>query len=672
MIGMDGQRKRWLTTAILLAIVVIVFSCSNLQRKYVLQDKQFRIAYIEDSRTEDNSLLIDELLVDPEPSIRARAALAIGRIGGDLYRAGLRTHLFDSIEVVAEAKYFAAGLCGDSSFIDTLLALARPGLPARSMAIEAVGRLADSTRAEQLARFLADTDSLVTYQTLLALWRSKGWSQAGPMAQVGLTATNRKILYGALYSLARGGRTEGRPLFHTELSDPDPEYRMLAYAGLGRTADTAAFDLLAAGVHDSDLRVVANVLTALEAFGGRGTAVIGRNIGLFDDEKLLALALETIGRKPFDNAAAIVEKILSSDSRENILAAAAKTILMLRGMAALPAVDQALPRPTPWEKQNIAEGLGTTTGPRAVERLQSYFSDPTPAVRLSALEALCAVDTAGCEGMIRASLSDTDFAVQVTAIDLAGRKNLTELIPDIARLYAGDPMKMADDLKRGIIAAWAAFAADTLRDKRYDTLMIATLEEAGNDQWRVIREEAVDVLWERFHIDRRDRIGLARSKVEKNNFRRLYQRFSANPTAVMTTSRGTITMELLYDQAPLTVDNFISLTEKGFYNNRIFHRVVPNFVIQDGCPRGDGWGGPGYAIRCEYNPIPYLTGTVGMALSGKDTGGSQYFITLSPQPHLDARYTVFGRVLSGMEAVQQMVRGDSIRTVAIEYPKGES
>ncbi|MCP4567800.1 MAG: peptidylprolyl isomerase [FCB group bacterium] len=147
----------------------------------------------------------------------------------------------------------------------------------------------------------------------------------------------------------------------------------------------------------------------------------------------------------------------------------------------------------------------------------------------------------------------------------------------------------------------------------------------------------------------------------------MYFRFTTNPTAIINTDRGPIEIELFYDQAPMTVNNFVSLTENDFYDDRVFHRVVPNFVIQDGCPRGDGWGGPGYAIRCEYNRLTYATGMVGMALSGKDTGGSQYFITLSPQPHLDARYTIFGRVLSGMNYARQMVRGDRIDSVTIHY-----
>jgi cyclophilin family peptidyl-prolyl cis-trans isomerase len=113
------------------------------------------------------------------------------------------------------------------------------------------------------------------------------------------------------------------------------------------------------------------------------------------------------------------------------------------------------------------------------------------------------------------------------------------------------------------------------------------------------------------------------------------------------------------------VDSFITLARKGYFNNLTFHRVVPNFVIQGGDPRGDGEGGPGYQIRCEVNTRPYARGAVGMALSGKDTGGSQFFITHSPQPHLDGGYTVFGQVISGMEVVDRISRGDVIRRVEI-------
>jgi cyclophilin family peptidyl-prolyl cis-trans isomerase len=131
------------------------------------------------------------------------------------------------------------------------------------------------------------------------------------------------------------------------------------------------------------------------------------------------------------------------------------------------------------------------------------------------------------------------------------------------------------------------------------------------------------------------------------------------------TARGPITLELLGEDAPLTVANFERLARAGYYRNVHFHRVVPNFVAQDGDPRGDGNGGPGYAIRDELNLQRYSRGAVGMALSGPDTGGSQYFLTLSPQPHLDARYTIFARVIAGEAAMDALVQGDAIRDIVI-------
>jgi cyclophilin family peptidyl-prolyl cis-trans isomerase len=138
------------------------------------------------------------------------------------------------------------------------------------------------------------------------------------------------------------------------------------------------------------------------------------------------------------------------------------------------------------------------------------------------------------------------------------------------------------------------------------------------------------------------------------------------PVARIVTAKGTVGIRLLPQEAPGTVANFITLVRRGFYNGLAFHRVVADFVTQGGDPRGDGWGGPGYAIRCEYNPVPYLTGTVGMALSGKDTGGSQFFITHSPQPHLNGRYTVFGEVVEGLEVLDRIQIGDQIDEIRLE------
>jgi cyclophilin family peptidyl-prolyl cis-trans isomerase len=133
--------------------------------------------------------------------------------------------------------------------------------------------------------------------------------------------------------------------------------------------------------------------------------------------------------------------------------------------------------------------------------------------------------------------------------------------------------------------------------------------------------------------------------------------------ATISTIRGPMQLELFGADAPLTVSNFLSLARSGYYRNTRFHRVVPNFVAQDGDPRDDGNGGPGYSIRDEMNRRRYERGAVGMALSGPDTGGSQYFITHSPQPHLDGHYTVFGRVIKGFDVLDRIVQGDQILKV---------
>lgn len=150
------------------------------------------------------------------------------------------------------------------------------------------------------------------------------------------------------------------------------------------------------------------------------------------------------------------------------------------------------------------------------------------------------------------------------------------------------------------------------------------------------------------------------------DYRRAIARKNGSVKAVFTTEKGNFTIDLFPEDAPLTVDNFIKLGRAKYFNGLEVHRVVPNFVMQDGDPRGDGNGGPGWSIRCEVNMLPYNRGSVGMALSGKDTGGSQWFVTHAAQPHLDGGYTVFGRVNeTDMKVVDNIVRGDKILAVRI-------
>ena len=139
-------------------------------------------------------------------------------------------------------------------------------------------------------------------------------------------------------------------------------------------------------------------------------------------------------------------------------------------------------------------------------------------------------------------------------------------------------------------------------------------------------------------------------------------------SARIVTEKGEIVLDLFPDHAPGTVANFAKLAQSGFYDGLTFHRVIPHFVIQGGCPRGDGTGGPGYTIKCETegNPHRHLRGSLSMAHAGKDTGGSQFFICHEPQPHLDGVHTVFGQVREGMEVVDAIRQGDRMLTVTVE------
>jgi peptidyl-prolyl cis-trans isomerase B (cyclophilin B) len=139
-------------------------------------------------------------------------------------------------------------------------------------------------------------------------------------------------------------------------------------------------------------------------------------------------------------------------------------------------------------------------------------------------------------------------------------------------------------------------------------------------------------------------------------------------TAIITLGTGKqIQIEFFPEDAPKTVENFVTLAKKGFYDGLNFHRVVPDFVVQGGCPKGDGTGGPGYQVKAEFNKNKHVRGSVAMARSQHpDSAGSQFYICYGATPHLDNNYTVFGKVVSGMEEVDRIKQGDRMTSVVIE------
>ena len=142
--------------------------------------------------------------------------------------------------------------------------------------------------------------------------------------------------------------------------------------------------------------------------------------------------------------------------------------------------------------------------------------------------------------------------------------------------------------------------------------------------------------------------------------------------ATISTGRGDIVLDLFPEHAPKTVNNFVTLARDGFYDGLTFHRVIPDFMVQGGDPTGTGSGGPGYRFEDETrdNPLTHETGVISMANAGPNTNGSQFFITHGPQPHLNGRHTVFGKVVEGQDVVDAVKQGDTMNSVTIEEAEG--
>ena len=266
----------------------------------------------------------------------------------------------------------------------------------------------------------------------------------------------------------------------------------------------------------------------------------------------------------------------------------------------------------------------------------------------------------------RTLLLHADAAVRSVAADLLARHAVVDDVDRLADAYLRAATDTFDDARLSAVAALAAIAA-TSADARtaVATRFLARVPRADDYLVRRLAQEKL--------LDAAVRWGpvapivTGRTPADYRGVARRYllpaRRGGSGPRVTIETERGPVVVELFPAEAPLTVAAFLLLLERRYFDGSTWHRVVPNFVVQDGDPRGDGWGGPGFALRDETNPMRYETGTVGMALSGPDTGGSQFFITHSPQPHLDGTYTVFGRVVSGLGALAAIGQGERIRSI---------
>jgi cyclophilin family peptidyl-prolyl cis-trans isomerase/HEAT repeat protein len=672
------------------------------------------ITKAEDERRWDDDLR--KLFSSPNPSIRRRAALAAGRIGNEDSVTALTDLLqHDKNLTVRSMAAFALGEVESESAANALIATlkdARGELRAR--AIEALGKIAAALPAAQQARqrelgaAILETLKSTTLDEptilfgLTAALRARP-TDAGPTIAKFLTHPNPRIRADAGNALARLRLKDGNEQLRKLLADVDPIVRANAARVLGVTEDKPSFDaLLARAREDKDSRVRVSAIRALASLKDPRAAApllkrgellaqdianrpaetnevleiattLGRLLAQKDDQAAVAWlrkVSEALNRSAPEVETALVRiapgvYLAGFGSANEAKRKVQETILLdwraASGIAAGLGEIAALPDATK-NKAELASAAQTLLRAMLDYRNSGLTINTLVAVHSEyaipdVLRALAAFKPQDLGAVLRAQFNESDIIIRGTAADL-----LSDLPP-------------SEENTRALAAAWPQATKDALNDAALSILdaLAKQNSDAANELIKaglksgdhLIRRRAAALLKTNGAGDFSAQIGMVQTRNTDADYTRALSRIGKNVRAVVTTSKGSFTIELLPEAAPLTVDNFVQLAQRDYYRNVTIHRVVPNFVIQDGDPRGDGNGGPGYQIRCEINQVLYDRAAVGMALSGKDTGGSQWFVTHSPQPHLDGGYTVFGRVVAGMDVVDRIVRGDVIQSIVI-------
>ena len=619
------------------------------------------------------------LLGDSEARTRRRAALAVGRVGLREGVQPLTALLTDPEAEVRQMAVFALGLIGDPSARAALTPVLMDADPmVQGRAAEALANIGDRSDAAAIA---AMTQAHITAGAFTGIMPDDLGYPITPQAEaarLGLYALVRLNDFDAVaataldakgqpvsnwwpiaYALQRPGDTRATPALLALLNTPGRYTAAFAARGLGvLKAHTAAGPLRQIveqrRVHPA---VVIQAIRSLATIGDAAAVAVLEKIAL-DAKSNSQLRLEAM------NAYAqlvTMDKIdllldLISDPTPAIRGPAMRALARLDPEAFLGALS-GLDIDRDWTVRAAqAAALGGIPSELSLARLTLMLKDRDQRVIPAVLAALVASKAPDVARILMDQLKADDFAVRAAAANGLGElKSIPALPPLIAgyRGWEGDST---------YVARAAALAAIARTDP---TVARPVLEDALKDREWAIRVRAAMLLREQGVMDADPaRPAMGGRPVDQAEWDMLLNpKFS--PHAYIETDRGTIEIELAILDAPLTVGNFIALARKGFYNGIAVHRLVPDFVMQHGDSRGDGDGGPGYTIRDEINQRPYLRGTVGMALDWKDTGGSQYFITHSPQPHLDDRYTVFGYVVDGMDVVDQVDQWDVVRRIRI-------
>lgn len=617
-----------------------------------------RVIRMEDTRRDEPAFL-DSLLEHDRPAVRARAALAAGRIGARRHLPALRRHATDTDTSVAATAWFALALLRDTGSV----AAAAPALHGpRNVAIEAaflLGDVGEFARATVVGA-LADSSLEPSVRGAVLLAATRLRPLPAPSVIPWVASADSAVAWRAAYVLSRGRSAVGVRALLSVAQSPFGSVREQVARGLSRsvTGDSLAdFALvtLRALASDREPRVRVNAVRTLASYGAR-TARDVRSALRDVDAGVRVAAAQSLGAV-LDSVPAPWDSAFTRDTslafRQAVAEGAATHGITLAGTSSW--------RTSPdWRRRAIAASLDSRgAAVDAAARLQPWLRDRDARVRATAAAAMASlIDSATVQaiarGSLREALRDADLFVRAAALSgLSRGASTTDLSLALDAYVAGVTDRDAD----ARLAFWQLVdsalvrAGPALPDSVAQRL--DAIARPGDPLERIAASRnARFAAWA-------DSGGTARTLAwYESRAREVIRR----PQRVVRidTDRGPIDLTLFSWDAPLTVFNFVTLADRQYFDGQRFHRVVPNFVVQAGDPRGDGNGGPGHAIRDEVNRHRYGRGTLGMALSGPNTGGSQWFITHSPQPHLDGGYTVFGQLRSGAVALDHIVQGDRI------------
>jgi cyclophilin family peptidyl-prolyl cis-trans isomerase/HEAT repeat protein len=635
-----------------LALVAAILGCGGGERA------AFEFLRMEDVGRIDSTVMA-QALASRDPETRRLAAKTCGVVRDSRFTTDLAGLFEDKNEAVRLAAIFALGEIKDTAAVATLSrGISDENARVRQTAAAAIGKIGRKSDAIIVRLMLHDSLSAVRAEAALALWRLADTTAIRSLNGLAYSGDSL-LIFNATYALMRLAPDSSVDIFeHVLATSQDDVTRAVAARGLG-----AGNDILA-GLRAFDTHfATSGRLTQIELIRALGRLKVGAN-------KLRAMLPSTVDVALKSELLAALGATGDPTSFETIKGYLVDGALQVRlaAIGALPKINpvasgemlRQFTADLDWRiRAAVARALGATKDLRFESILRGMFADSDDRVRTAVIEALAEMGIEFNYDLISDALfAAKDPIMRATAADVLGAAKTDSALTLLVEAASKCDSTSDIDFARSMVGALANFVDSTTRGQ----MAASTLTPFLYHVERIVRQEAHAALgrWAP-----REFLPGEFDPIFMSDDYRIIAEFKPH-TARIKTSKGEITVRLDCQSAPRTAANFIKLARRDFYEGLTFHRVVPDFVIQGGCPRGDGAGGPGHMIREEINPIRFARGTIGMATSGRDTGGSQFFICHSDQPHLDGRYTPFGEVVAGMDVVDKIEIGDTILSVSIE------